>query len=350
MHNFRKILFSATILGLLLAIACTKLGPVPDFQYSYDFKPSLPDIDIATLTAETINIAGGSVNAANYTNFSTSIANPATASNYAAAVNSAFTAGQQTYWSGQTQASILALLQAGDANATAQVASARSSFQSNGILTGLVATVTPAAGNLISNSGRISSSSNSSSQKSLFTFAQFFLVQDQELEDCRQAAIQAFNTAQTVIDDLIAQQLADIQTQYNNQSPLPEAQRSDLESAAQTRHNTRLSDYLSIYNTAASNISTLFGAGDITAGERDLLENLNLATYAVFVDASITLLNAEISLINTLIAQANTNLATTRDALTTQANFNYTNELNRLTLLRDATISKCHNQGGTNVS
>ena len=350
MHNFRKILFSATMLGLLLAIACTKLGPVPDFQYSYDFKPSLPDIDIASLRAETINITGGSVNASGYTSFSTSITNPATASNYAAAVNSAFTAGQQAYWAGQTQASILALLQAGDANAIAQVTAARSSFQSNGVLSGLVPTISPAAGNLISNSGRISSRAIFYRDNNLFTFAQFFLVQDQELEDCRQAAIEAFNTAQTVIDDLLTQQLADIQSQFDSESPLTEAQRPALESDAQSRHSARLNDYLSIYNTTASNISTLFGAGDITVGERDLLEILNLATYGVLVDASITLFNSEINLIDTLITQADTNLVSTRDSLTTQANFNYTNELNRLTQLRDATISKCHNQGGTNVS
>ena len=350
MHNLRKILFSTTMLALLLAIACTKLGPVPDFEYSYDFKPSLPDIDIASLRAETINITAGSINSNGYSNFSSSITNPTNASNFAAAVNSSFTAGQQSFWDGQTQASILALLQVGDANARAQVTAAVSSFQSNGVLSGLVPTISPAAGNLISNSGRISSRAIFFRDNNLFTFAQFFLVQDQELEDCRQAAIEAFNTAQTVIDDLLNQQLTNIQSQFDSESPLTEAQRPTLESDAQTRHSARLNDYLSIYNTAASNIATLFGAGDITIAERDLLEILNLATYGVLVDASITLFNSEINLIDTLITQANTNLASTRDSLTTQANYNYNNELNRLTLLRDATVSKCHNQGGTNVS
>ncbi|MBV6643278.1 MAG: hypothetical protein KI791_21340 [Cyclobacteriaceae bacterium] len=350
MHNFRKILFSASILGLLLAIACTKLGPVPDFEYSYDFKPSLPEIDTTTLRSETINIVPGSIDVSGYSNFSSAITNPATASNYAAAVNSAFTAGQQAFWNGQTQASILALLQAGDANARAQVSAAISSFQSNGTLTSLVPTVIPGSGNLISNAGRISSRVHPFGGNSFLKFAQFFLVQDQELEDCRQAAIEAFNIAQTVIDDLLAQQLANIQTQFNNQSPLTEAQRPALESAAQSRHNTRLTNYLAIYNTADGNIATLFGAGDITIGERDLLNILNLAIYGVVVDASISLLSSELSLINTLIAQATTNLTNTRDSLIATSNTNYTNEQNRLIRLRDLTISKCHNQGGTNVS
>ncbi len=350
MHSVRKILFFASISGLLLAIACTKLGPVPDFEYSYDFKPSLPDIDIASLRAETINITPGTINTNGYSNFSSSVSNPTTASNYATAVNSAFTAGQQTFWDGQTQASILALLQAGDANARAQISAAISSFQSNGLLAGLVPTVIPASGNLISNSGRMSSRTNFYTEHNLFTLTQFFLVQDQELEDCRQAAIEAFNTAQTVIDDLLTQQLSDIQSQFNSESPLTEAQRTALESDAQSRHNTRLNDYLSLYNTAANNISVLHGAGNITVAERDLLEILNLAVYGVFVDSSLILLTTEINLIDTLIAQADTNLVSTRDSLTTQANYNYSNELNRLTQLRDATISKCHNQGGTNVS
>lgn len=351
MRHLKKIVFSLTILGLVLAIACTKLGPVPEFEYTYDFDATLPDPDLSSITAETVNITPGSIDDSGYSDFSSALSNPTTASNYAAAVNTAFTAGQQTYWNGQTQGSILTLLQNGDATARSQVASAISSFLSNPTLTSLLPDLAAAAGNLVSNSGRIGYDPNCTDQETLFRFVQFFiLVQDQELEDCRQAALDAFDIAQTTIDDLLTQQLADIQAQYNSEAPLTEAQRSGLESDALTRHNTRLGNYLTFYNTTASTISTLLGGGSITNVESDLLNIVNLAVYAAFVDTSITLYNSELALIDTLINQATANLVTYRDNLINQVNNNYTLELERLILLRDNTLSKCHNQGGTNIS
>ncbi len=351
MRLLRNLIFSSLTLGLIIAVACTKLGPVPDFEYTYDFKPTLPDVNIGNLAAETISITDGNVDVSEYSNLSSSISNPVAASNYAAAGNSTFSAAQKTYWLGQTQSSILAALLSENSTAQAQVASAINSLTSNPTLSALVPRLTSAAGNLTSGSGRLGFSTRKNMSGTFdFHLTQFFLVQTQELDDCRQAANDAFNTAQTAIDDLLSTQLQSIQDQYAAQLPLIESQRASLETGAQDRHTARLDSYLSIFNTTATTISSLFGAGSISAAERDNLIIVNIATYAASVNSSITLLNSELDLIDALIAQATANLIATRDSLITLTNNNYNAELARLTQLRDSTISSCHNQGGTNVS
>ncbi len=353
MQLFKKITFAAIILGLGLAIACTKLGPVPEFEYTYDFDASLPDVDTASLRSESVNITPGSINVNGYTTLSTSISTPATASSVASAANTAFSAGQQAYWAGQTQASILTALQNGDATAISQVNDAITSFLSSPTLTSLVPQLAAAAGNLISNAGRLSFLNRRQHEENYeFQFVQniqFFLIQD-TFDDCRQAAIDAFNEGQAEIDSILTAQLQLIQDQYDSQLPLIEGQRAGLEASALTNHNTRLNDYLTIFNTTANTIATSFANGDITVAERDLLTMVNISTYGASVNSSITLYNTELALINSLIAQATTNLLNTRNSLTAETNANYNAELQRLTNIRDATTNACHNQGGTNVS
>lgn len=350
MKQLRLFVFISMVVGLAAAISCTKLGPVPDFEYTYDFDAQLPDIDINGLQAETVNITPGSIDSEEFSNLATTLSNPTTASNYASAVNVAFTAAQRAYWAGQTQASILNLLQSGDATARAQVQSAIASFLSNPTLVDLVPELANAAGNLVSNSGRLGYNRNYCVEQPQLVFAQFFLVQDTELEDCRQAALEAYDVAQASLDDQIAQQLSDIQAQYDAQLPLVEAQRAGLESESQGRNSIRLDEYLSFYTATENTIATLFGDGNISAAERDLLNIVNLAVYGAYVDTSLTLENDEVVLIDNLLVQAAANLTAERDTLIAQANNNYQAESDQLIITRDNTISFCHNQGGTNIS
>ena len=335
------------VISLNALIACTKLGSVPEFEYTYDFDASLPDINVSGLRAETVNITPGSINSSGYSDFVLAI--PATATDVASAVNTAFTPAQQAYWAGQTQPSILALLEADDATVQSQVRLAILAFLSNPTLVSLVPELADAAGGLLSNSRRLGSHKHYGQQFELL-FVQLFLAQTDELDDCRQAANDAFDAALDEIDDQLAQQLNDIQTQFNTQVPLVEAQRADLESAAGERHSIRLADYLNFYNTTATNISTLFSNGSITAAERDLLNIVNLAVYAAYVDASLTLEDNEFILINDLLSQTSANLIVNRDDLVIEANNNYDDELSRLTSIRNSTVNACHNQGGANVS
>lgn len=343
-------MFISVVMGLAAAISCTKLGPVPEFEYTYDFDAQLPDIDINGLQAETVNVTPGSIDSEEFSNLATTLSSPTTASNYASAVNIAFTAAQQAYWAGQTQASILNLLQSGDATARTQAQSAIASFLSNPILVDLVPELANAAGNLISNSGRLGYNRDYCIKQPKLVFTQFFLVQTQELEDCRQAANDAYDVALQELDDQLAQQLSDIQAQYDAQLPLVETQRAGLESESQGRNSIRLDEYLSFYTATENTIATLFGDGSISAAERDLLNIVNLAVYGAYVDTSLTLENDELLLIDSLLNQAATNVADNRDVLIAQSNNNYNNELTRVTQLRDSTITSCHNQGGTNIS
>lgn len=347
--SLRNILFLSTIVSLAVVISCVKVGPVPDFEYTYDFDASLPAVDTTSLSAENVSLTAGAVDNQGAVSFSSNVSTPATATSYAAATNTSFTAAQQTYWSGQTQASILNALETGDANAQSQVSSAINSFLGNPTLQALVPALTQAVINSSRTAARTTATDNTEDVEDINQVGAVNATQA-EFDDCRQAAQDAFDIALNELDSILAVQLQDIQTRYNNQLPLIEAQRAPLEAAAQSRHVTRLGDYLTLYNSINTTISNLFTNGSITAAERDQLLITNIAIYAISVQSSLDLLNSELTLINNSLAQATANLLTNRDTMIAEANANYNTELAVITQKRSSAQNACHNQGGVNTN
>lgn len=344
--HIRNILFVCILGGTILAISCSKVGPVPDFVYSYDFKPNLPTPDVSSVDAQTVVINPGDVDTQGWSDLASAILNPTQAKLYAAAVDQVLDASQETYWIGQTPNSIRTALEGGNATAQNQVSLARSDFQSNSLLSPLLPALLGATGSL--SSARISSRSRVMQPEQLFGF--HFAQSQSEFDDCRQAAQDAYDIARNYLDSAQAAQLQLINTTYNTEFPLVESQRASLETNAQTRYNDRLTIFLNIHTGVASTISSLFSASDITANERDLLNMANVILYAFSVQDNLTLRNQELGLINSLLGQATTNINNARNNLITNVNRNYNGEINRINNLLLSIQSSCHNQGGVNTS
>lgn len=343
--HIRNVLFVCVLGGTILAISCSKVGPVPDFVYSYDFKPNLPTPDVSSLGAQTVTINPGDVDTQGISDFAAAILNPTQAKLYAAAVDLVLNASQETYWIGQTPATIRTALEGGNATAQSQTNSARSRFQSNSLLQPLVPGIIAATGSL--SSARLSFNNRINSYEQLL----FHFVQSQnEFDDCRQAAQDAYDIARNYLDSAQADQLALINSTYNTEFPLVESQRAGLESNVQTRYNDRLAVFLNLHTGIQSTITSLFGASDITAAERDLLNIANIILYAFAVQDNLTLRNQELSLINSLLGQATTNINTARNNLITSVTRAYNAEINRINNLLLSIQSSCHNQGGVNTS
>ncbi|XOV91195.1 MAG: hypothetical protein ACFHWX_13390 [Bacteroidota bacterium] len=342
--HLRNLLFITAIGGLIIAISCSKVGPVPDFVYSYDFKPDLPTPDVSSINAQTVVINPGDVDTQGISNFAAAILNPTQAKLYASAVDQVLNASQESYWIGQTTTSIRTALEGGNTTAQSQTNSARSAFQSNSTLSPLLPALIGATGSL--SSARIGYNQRLNSPQ----YFSFHFVQSQtEFDDCRQAAQDAYDIARNYLDSAQAAQLALINTTYNTEFPLVESQRAALESAAQTRYSDRLAIFLNLHTGIAATISSLFGAGDITAAERNLLDIANIILYAIAVRDDLTLLNQELTLINSLLGQATTNINTARNNLITSVTRAYNNEVTRIDNLLLSIQSSCHNQGGVNT-
>ncbi len=338
----RSILFVLVTSGLVIVISCSKVGPVPDFVYSYDFNANLPTPDLTNLNAETVVINPGDVNTQGTSDFASAILTPSQAILYANAVDQVLDISQEAYWIGQTTNSIRTGLEGGNPTTQSQVNAADADFQSNPILSPLL----PA---LIGATGSLSSARISQQMRSLQSLS-FHFAQSSEFDDCRQAAQDAYDIARNYLDSAQAAQIQSINATYNTEFPTIEAQRSALETAAQTRYSDRLAIYLGLHSGIASTINSLFGGGDITAAQRDLLFMANNILYAISVRESLTVRNSELSLINSLLGQATTNINNVRSGLITSVNTNYNREVTRIDNLLLSIQSSCHNQGGVNTS
>lgn len=344
---YRHLTFSFLLVALgaiAIQISCVEVGPVPQFEYSYDFDSTLPSIDTTTLSAPPVTMTPGTVSD-EMTSFRDDLASPVQAASYASQVDATLNTTQKTYWTGQNQSGIASGLESGNATLTSQLAAATSAFLANGTLNNLVPALVNATGTSGRSSGRTASASGITEITDILDAQQ----QDDELADCQQAAQDAFDEAVVIIDALRNDQLAAISARYAGQFPLT-AQRTTLESAANTRHANRIAIYLGLFNQITTNINSLFSANSITVAERDLLRVSNRIIYGLHYEGSITLLTSELTLIDNLITQSETSLTASRDNLINQVNTSYNTELNRLTQLRNSTQSFCHNQGGVNTN
>jgi len=340
----RLALLVVSALSLFYLDSCREVvGPVPEFQYEFsDFDDiGLTPFDTTLIVVGNVEIIAGGVSNAAFDALTSET--PANLSNYAAIYAGVISVDQQTYWQGQTQASILAAISSGDATATAQLASLETAFSGNATLSTFLPNTTlpsvSSGGNVVT---RASRSSNSSTGDAIISPPS---GTENEIDDCRQAAQDAFDEVVAQLEADRITQLNNIEIRFQNQSQVLAANAAAERTASSDRNNERLNAFLSTYNNAIAYVESLVTQGDLTSEEGDDLSLFILNVYALSIQASYVVFEAELALIDQAEIDLLADLTTQRDEAIASVESDYASELSDAQIALESSQNGCHNQG-----
>ncbi|MFY0686928.1 MAG: hypothetical protein JXQ90_07180 [Cyclobacteriaceae bacterium] len=333
-------LLTLTIIASLAMISCKEIGAVPEFEYKFDDEVALSEVDTTSLVAGDLSVDAGSLSNQAATDLSGDITGDATqtASNTSAIDNSVSQA-QQDYWNSQSTTSIVEDIESGDEDIESQVNDMITTFENDPALAEFIPEVASPDGTSGRASGRLSAANVSSPVNNIVAAV------NADLDDCKQAAQDAFDVSKATLDDALEAELAKIAARYNNQLSKLQDRADVLLGDAQTRHDDRKASYLTIYDEIDAAISQALSDGVITAGQQSSLNLLNKLIYALNVSYSRTLKLDEDTLINNLLTTETTKLNTANDAMVAEANRNYNTAIAEATTKRNQRQNGCHNQG-----
>lgn len=326
--------------SLLYLDSCKEVvGPVPEFQYEFsDFdEVGLTPFDTTTIQVGDVAIVEGGVTNPAFDALTSE--SPANLMNTSSIYDGAISGTQRTFWEGEDQSSVLAAISSGDATITSQLASLETSFSGNATLSTYLPSVTQP-----SVSGRRGREINANNSAPTAPIAPPSAVED-ELDDCRQAAQDAFDEVVTELDAQRTEELNKIALRFQNQSQVLVADAAAERLAASDRNDARLALFLTTYNDIVAYVNGLVTAGDISAGEGDNILLLALNVYAFSISASYEVFQGEVDLINQVEVDLLADLTAQRVAADNTVEDDYNSELAQANAILASSQGGCHNQG-----
>lgn len=341
-RHLAAILLSAIIISCMIIPACVEIGAVPEFEYDYDFDVDVDEPDTSSMSSPTVTISEGSIDNSGTTDFGSDLSS--SGESIADAIKNALTASLLAYWEGETASSIASEIESGNATTKSNIEATITAYESSSTLSGYLPEVTDAT----ITSARISSSARTSETTSVEQVSSTTSTQStaDELDDCKAAALAAYNEGVEEADSLYQVYLQLIEDSYDTKTDKAETQRESLTASATSRHESRIADYLDTYNSTKTIINNLSVSDDI----KTILNAGNLSLYGIAYQESYDLYQDELDLINeevdSIIASLNSKKTELENALTSS----YNSAITTLEQEYNTAYNSCHNQGGVNTN
>lgn len=343
-------MFAAVLSGLVIYVSCKGevVGPLPVFEYVIDneveFDLEESGVDTTAIKAEDITVTASSISNQAAEDMASSLSSANTAEAQAALaeistqVDVAVTATQQAYFQGKTSDQIITAVEGKNSTMVTNINNVRNAIANNATLQEYLPSIDQPTGRVISSNrvgGEIVVVQSPSGANAI----------NAEVTSCLEAYEAWAAEEKAKIDPVYEAVGASITTAYNREKVKLDNKKASMLTAFQTTYNTRISHFVNLWTTTASNVNAAMNAGRISAAVANDILIWNNIIFAINVYFAYDLYQSEIALVNSNYNTAVTNLNKLVADMRATLNAYYQSLMKAISDYVKEKTADCHDQG-----
>ena len=348
----RQAVFAAALLSLVVYISCkgTTVGPIPNYDYTQTTDQEVAPtydagVDTTTIQAADINVTASTISNAKTEDFSQNVTQAsnatdvATLQSVATEVSSSLNNTQETYWQNLDQSTIQSRIENGNSTMTSQLSQMQTVINGNSTLSAYL----PSTSN--PTSGRIASGGRTTGEIEVESSAYGIDATNADVTSCLQAWTDWATTAIDGYKAIRDTYLGSITKAFSKEKAKLDKQKSDAETAFANTYATRITYFIGLWSSAATNIQNAVSAGKLTSSEGTFLLMWNNIILGINISKSYELYQQELSLTTTAYNNSLAALNTIVTNMKNTVNNNYNNAVKAVQAIVKEKTADCHDQG-----